>query len=227
MVMMFNAILTVSQFQFIKPFCTGVHLPTPSLSTRTISCNLLPWAACWQLLVLQLLHCKGSRWWFTSQRISSDLMTHFCSPTCPQNQLCLPVRGWLLYAEQEQKSLIAVLRGAMTSCWEWILPCFCTFENKAKKGHGFLVSLYMRKAPLYHSVWIGLSKNIIRVKTCGSKSSAQSSNLQNEDDLCSHSFSFCLWIMISLHYMMIPFTSFPQVPHGAQGRSYSQMEYWI
>lgn len=176
MVMLFNAFFTVSQFQFIQPFCTGVHLPTPSLSTRTIHCNLLPWAAFWQLLVLQLLFCKGSHWWFPSHRISSDLMTHFCSPTCSEAQLCLPIRAWMPYGEQEQKSLIPVLRRATTSCWEWILPCFCTFENKAKKGHGLLVSLYMSKAPLYPLICVGLSKNIIRVKSCGSKPSSQSSN---------------------------------------------------
>lgn len=120
-VVLFSAILTVSRFQFIKPFYTGVHLPTPPLSTTTVSCNLLPRAAYWQLLVLQLLYHKGSHWWFTPQGISSDLMTHFCRPTCSQAQLCLPIRGWVPSGEQEQISLIPVFRRGTTSCWEWIL----------------------------------------------------------------------------------------------------------
>lgn len=122
-------ILSVSQFQFIKPFCTCVHLPTPSLSSITIICYH-------DLPIGSFSYCSYCivkvPWWFTSQRISSDIMIHFCSPTGSQAQLCLPIRGWVPYREQEQKSLRPVFRRATTSCWEWILPCFHTFENKER-----------------------------------------------------------------------------------------------
>lgn len=46
MLMLFNVILSVSQFQFIKHFYIHVHFPTPSLCTTASSCKLLPWASC-------------------------------------------------------------------------------------------------------------------------------------------------------------------------------------
>lgn len=150
MVMLFNAILTVSQFQFIKPFCTGVHLPTPSLSITTII-----WYH--ELPVDIFSYCSYCivkvHWWFTYQRISSDLMTHFCSPACSQPQLCLPIRGWEPCGEQEQKSLNPVFRRASTSSENGYWHVFILLKTKIRKD----------TVVLYHFIWVKHDYNPIFV----------------------------------------------------------------
>lgn len=152
-----------------------------------MSC-LLAASRCIAAIVLErfllVVHIPVNFQWLTNSLLQPQLLT------IPSVHIC---KG--LTALWRTGTKIPVFRTATTSCWEWMSPRFCTFENKAEKENYCLgSSLHTSKASLYSCVCIGHSKNIqkvfIKVKTYGSKPSAQGSNFQNRDYLCSHSFFF-------------------------------------
>lgn len=107
MLMLFNVILSVSQFQFIKHFYIHVQFPTPSLCTTASSCKLLPWASCllaasccieaivWDrfLLVVQV---PVNFQWLTDSPLSPQLLA------IPSVYVC---KGLTALLRTEQKSL--------------------------------------------------------------------------------------------------------------------------
>lgn len=183
MLTLFNVILTVSQFQLIKHFHIGIHFftPPPGNAAVTMSC-LLAASHCIAAIeiarFLLVVHIPVNFQWLADSLLRLQLLTLPSAYVCKR-----------LTALRRTRTKIPVFRTATTSCWEWMSPYFCTFEDKAEGGNYCLVSLYTSKASFYPCICIGHSKTIqkvfIKVKTYSSKSSVQGISFQSGNYLCN------------------------------------------